>query len=153
MVSAMIATTASVSPSCQDTRIENATRMTTATMARNCQIRILGLADRWARLPRRGPVPRDSSASSTGVTTGFHSGFGGSARSTAGSAAGIARTERSPGGDQSHKGRSADSGSAATGSRPVASRPVASAAVSSGPSPAAAVSSVSAAVSSAAVPW
>ncbi len=46
MVSAMIAMTASVSPSFQDTRAQNAARMTTATTARSCQIRILGLADR-----------------------------------------------------------------------------------------------------------
>ena len=87
MVSAMTATTASVSPSCQETRIENATMTMTATTIRSRQTRILGLADRWARLPRRWPMPGDRApapASSTGVTTGFHSGLGGSAASAAG---------------------------------------------------------------------
>ena len=35
MVSAMMAMTASVSPTCQETRIENATTMTTATTTRS----------------------------------------------------------------------------------------------------------------------
>ena len=80
MVSAMTATTASVSPSCQDTRIENATITMTAMTARSCQVRILGSADKWARFPRCWPMPGDRglpSASSTGVTTGFHSGLAG----------------------------------------------------------------------------
>ena len=68
-------------------------------------------------------------ASSTGVTTGFHSGFGGSARSAGGSPA--AGSSPAAGGDQSHNGRSADSGSAAAGSGPVASAPATSAAVPS----------------------
>ena len=87
MVSAMTATTASVSPTCQETRIENATMTMTATAIRSRQTRILGLADRWARLPRCWPMPGGRAlrlASSTGVTTGFHSGLAGSAASAAG---------------------------------------------------------------------
>src|ERR1039457_4943634 len=57
MVSAMAATTASVSPSRQDTRTENATPTTIAMMARRHQTRILGLAARCATLPRRSPMP------------------------------------------------------------------------------------------------
>ena len=84
MVSAMMAMTASVSPNCQETRIENATRMRTATTTRSRQIRILGFAARWARFPRRWPmpggcVPVAPLTSSTGVTTSFHSDLGGSA--------------------------------------------------------------------------
>ena len=81
MVSATMARTASVSPNCQETRIENATRMRTATTTRSCQTRILGCADRWARFPRRWPMPGGWDApltSSTGVTTSFHSDLGGS---------------------------------------------------------------------------
>src|SRR6266568_6942648 len=142
----MIATMASVSPSFQDTRYQNTPRMTTATTARSCQIRILGLAASRARLPPRWPMPGCASppplrASSAGLTTGFHSGFGGSARPADGSPAGRSApegsapegspAEGSAGGDQSHNGRSADSGSAAAGSGPVASAPVTSAAVPS----------------------
>ena len=82
MVSAMTAMTASVSPNCQENRIENATMMRTATMTRSRQTRILGSVARWARFPRRWPMPGGSSVpptSSTGVTTGFHSDLGGSA--------------------------------------------------------------------------
>src|ERR1035441_6131755 len=82
MVSAMAATTASVSPSRQDTRTENATPTTIAMMARRHQTRILGLAARRATLPRRSPMPgRGGSppAGSTGVTTSFHGALGGSA--------------------------------------------------------------------------
>src|SRR5450755_4396241 len=82
MVSAMAATTASVSPSRQDTRTENATPTTIAMMARRHQTRILGLAARCATLPRRSPMPgRGGSppAGSTGVTTSFHGALGGSA--------------------------------------------------------------------------
>ena len=135
---------ASVSPSFQDTRYQNTPRMTTATTARSCQIRILGLAASWARVPPRWPMPGCASpptpppprASSAGLTTGFHSGFGGSARPAdsspaEGSPAGGSGAERSTGGDQSHNGRSADSGSAAAGSGPVASAPATSAAVPS----------------------
>ena len=57
MVSAMMAITATVSPNCQETRIENATRTRTATTTRSRQTRSLGLADRWARLPRCWPMP------------------------------------------------------------------------------------------------
>src|SRR5438034_10085421 len=123
----MIATTASVSPSFQDTRYQNTPRMTTATTTRSCQIRILGLAASWARLPPRWPIPGCASpppprASPAGLTTGFHSGFGGSARPAGGSPADGSAPEASPadgspaegstGGDQSHNGRSADSGPA-----------------------------------------
>ena len=79
MVSAMTAMTASVSPTGQLNRIENATMMMTATMARSRHTRILGSAYRWARFPLCSPMPggrdRSPSASSTGVTTGFHSGL------------------------------------------------------------------------------
>src|SRR6201994_4844969 len=154
----MIATMASVSPSFQDTRYQNTPKMTTATTTRSSQTRILGLAASWARRLRGWPMPGRGSpaASSAGLTTGFHSGFGGSARPAARSPAGGSSPERSPaagsppevsrvdgspaggsgaelsaGGDQSHNGRSADSGSAAAGSGPVASAPAAAAAVSS----------------------
>ena len=139
---------ASVSPSFQDTRYQNTPRMTTATTARSCQIRILGLAASWARLPPRWPRPGCASppASPAGLTTGFHSGFGGSVRPAGGSAPEGSPADSSPaegspaegspaecsaGGDQSHNGRSADSGSAAAGSGPVASAPATSAAVPS----------------------
>ena len=81
MVSATMARTASVSPNCQETRIEIATKMMAATTIRSCQTRILGFADRWARFPRCWPMPGGRGApltSSTGVTTGFHSNLGGS---------------------------------------------------------------------------
>src|SRR5208337_904412 len=57
MVSAMMAITASVSPNCQETRIENATKMRTATTIRSRQTRILGCRARWARFPRYWPMP------------------------------------------------------------------------------------------------
>src|SRR5689334_7262922 len=142
----MIATTASVSPSFQDTRYQNTPRMTTATTSRSCQMRILGLAASWARLPRGWPGGESPAASPAGLTTGLHSGLGGSARPAEGSPAGGSPAGGSPpegspaegscagvsaGGDQSHNGRSADSGSAAAGSGPVASAPAAAAAVPS----------------------
>ena len=48
-MSAMTAMTASVSPNCQETRIENANRIRTATTMRSCQTRILGFSDKRAR--------------------------------------------------------------------------------------------------------
>src|SRR5437763_6301241 len=77
MVSAITASTASVSPRRQDTRMLNATAMMIAMMARHCQVRILGLADRCARLPRRWPMPSfpgSPPGAATGVTTGRHVG-------------------------------------------------------------------------------
>ncbi len=68
----MAATTASVSPSRQETTMVNTTPTTTAMRARRCHPRILGSADRWARLPSRWPMPsrRGSPSLATGVTTG-----------------------------------------------------------------------------------
>src|SRR5271166_1250897 len=124
MVSAMMAITASVSPNCQETRIENATKMRTATTIRSRQTRILGCRARWARFPRYWPMPGGvrlaPSTSSTGVTTAFHSDLGGSSWATGSSARSSDGTDSSYG-DQSHNARSADSGSAGATSTGTAS--------------------------------
>src|ERR1700733_11218494 len=71
MVSAMAASTARVSPSCQETTIENTTPTMIAMMARRCQARILGSEDRCATLPTRRPMPSPGGSASapTGVIT------------------------------------------------------------------------------------
>src|SRR5580693_9309275 len=75
MVSAMAASTARVSPSCQDlATIPITSPTTTAMMARRCQARILGSEDRCARLPTRRPMPSrggGSASAPTGLTTTF----------------------------------------------------------------------------------
>src|SRR5208337_1964018 len=129
MVSAMMAITASVSPNCQETRIENATKLRTATTIRSRQTRILGCRARWARFPRYWPMPGGvrlaPSTSSTGVTTAFHSDLGGSSWATGSSARSSDGTDSSYG-DQSHNARSADSGSAGATSTGTASTGTAS---------------------------
>src|SRR5580704_6152931 len=122
MVSAMAAMTASVSPSRQETTIVNTTPTMIAMTARRCHARILGLAERWARLPRRWPMPGGrglSSAGSAGATTSFHVGLGGSAAGLMGTTtsslapSGSSRSAGSSGGAQS-KNEGPSSGSSAS---------------------------------------